>query len=50
MGWWISENVDGIRVYWDGESTLFTQHRRKIDAPKWFLEGLPNLVLEGKLT
>jgi DNA ligase-1 len=47
--WWMMENIDGINVYWDGEGTLFTRNWRKIDSPKWFLETLPNFVIEGKL-
>jgi DNA ligase 1 len=48
-GWWISEKYDGIRAHWDGK-TLWTRGGNKINAPKYFLEELPEAInLDGEL-
>lgn len=47
-GYWFSEKLDGIRAIWTGKE-LLTRKGNKIIAPTWFLEGLPNDMLEGEL-
>jgi len=48
-GWWVSEKYDGIRAIWTG-SALLTRHGKKLNAPAWFLAGLPkNVRLDGEL-
>jgi DNA ligase-1 len=47
-GWWMSEKLDGVRAYWDGNrfiSRLGNEYR----APAWFVEGLPARPLDGEL-
>lgn len=44
----VSEKLDGVRGYWDGEQ-LFTRTDRVILAPDWFTQGFPNYPLEGEL-
>ncbi|CAN5719469.1 hypothetical protein BH11MYX1_BH11MYX1_48210 [soil metagenome] len=47
-GWWMSEKLDGIRAYWDGES--FTSRLgNKFYAPEWFTADLPADTLDGEL-
>ncbi len=48
LGWYMSEKLDGIRAYWDGKE-LKTRKGKKIFAPKWFIEKLPNFELDGEL-
>ncbi len=44
----VSEKYDGIRAIWkDGK--LQTRNGNTIHAPAWFLEGLPNVWLDGEL-
>ena len=38
-GWFMSEKLNGIRLYWDGE-TFWTRGGDEILAPKWFTLGL----------
>lgn len=47
-GWWMSEKLDGVRAYWDGEQFLSRQGNL-FHAPDWFVEGLPNAPLDGEL-
>ena len=47
-GWIMSEKLDGIRAYWDGEK-LQTRKGKKIYAPKWFLKNFPKFELDGEL-
>lgn len=47
-GWLISEKFDGCRAYWDGER-LWTRGGIVIQAPGWFLEGLPPRPLDCEL-
>jgi len=47
-GWWMSEKLDGVRAYWDGKQFLSRQGNRYY-APDWFVEGLPEVVLDGEL-
>ncbi|WP_033416245.1 DNA ligase [Hahella ganghwensis] len=45
---WISEKLDGIRAYWDGQN-LITRNGNVIHAPDWFLKNLPVSPLDGEL-
>jgi DNA ligase-1 len=47
-GWWMSEKLDGVRAYWDGQQFLSRQGNI-YHAPDWFIEGLPNVPLDGEL-
>ena len=47
-GWWMSEKLDGVRAYWDGRA-LISRLGNPFHAPDWFLEGLPEVPLDGEL-
>ncbi len=48
-GWWMSEKLDGVRAYWDGER-LISRLGNTFVAPEWFVAGLPrDLPLDGEL-
>jgi DNA ligase-1 len=47
-GWWMSEKLDGVRAYWDGKQFL-SRLGNIFLAPAWFLEGLPDVPLDGEL-
>jgi DNA ligase-1 len=47
-GWWMSEKLDGVRAYWDGKQFL-SRLGNVYHAPDWFLEGLPEVPLDGEL-
>ncbi len=47
-GWWLSEKLDGVRAYWDGQQFLSRQGNL-FHAPDWFLAGLPAVPLDGEL-
>lgn len=44
----VSEKLDGVRGYWDGEK-LLTRGGEKIEAPDWFTAGWPNFPMDGEL-
>lgn len=44
----VSEKLDGVRAIWDGESLRF-RSGKEINAPSWFLDGLPKRPLDGEL-
>lgn len=46
--YWVSEKMDGIRCYWNGEA-LLTRNGRTIHAPKWFTQSFPKEALDGEL-
>jgi len=46
--YWISEKLDGIRAYWDGQR-LITRNGNPIAAPAWFTAGWPAEPLDGEL-
>ena len=47
-GWWISEKLDGVRGYWDGN--VFRSRQGNVyHAPAWFTANLPNVPLDGEL-
>jgi DNA ligase-1 len=47
-GWWMSEKLDGMRAYWDGKQ-MWSRLGNVVHAPVWFLEGLPDVPLDGEL-
>jgi len=47
-GWWMSEKLDGIRAYWNGEE-LLSRNGNTIHAPYWFTKGFPDFALDGEL-
>lgn len=44
----VSEKLDGVRAIWDGQTLRF-RSGREINAPRWFVDGLPKLALDGEL-
>ncbi len=46
--WWMSEKLDGVRAYWDGNRFLSRQGNEFL-APTWFVEALPSTPLDGEL-
>lgn len=44
----VSEKLDGVRALWDGEMLRF-RSGRAINAPAWFIAGLPKQPLDGEL-
>jgi DNA ligase-1 len=47
-GWWLSEKLDGVRAWWDGQH-FWSRQRHIYHAPAWFTLGLPNTPLDGEL-
>ena len=47
-GWWMSEKLDGVRAYWDGQRFL-SRLGNPYYAPGWFTAGLPKFPLDGEL-
>ena len=48
VNWWMSEKLDGVRAYWDGKQFLSRQGNL-FHAPEWFVEGFPEVPLDGEL-
>jgi DNA ligase-1 len=46
--WWLSEKLDGVRAYWDGEN-LQSRGGNVYHAPAWFVASLPKMPLDGEL-
>jgi DNA ligase-1 len=46
--YWVSEKLDGVRAYWDGEQLLSRQGNH-FAAPDWFTAGFPDQPLDGEL-
>lgn len=44
----VSEKLDGVRAIWDGKA-LRSRTGKTINAPAWFIAGLPNTLLDGEL-
>lgn len=44
----VSEKFDGVRVIWDGKTLVF-RSGHPVDAPRWFVDGLPDQPLDGEL-
>jgi len=46
--YWVSEKLDGVRAYWDGERFL-SRGGHVYRAPAWFTRGFPSHPLDGEL-
>ena len=46
--YWVSEKLDGVRAVWDGRVLRF-RSGRVVNAPGWFVAGLPPEPLDGEL-
>ena len=46
--YWVSEKLDGVRAFWDGE-TLVSRQGNPFNAPPWFVEDFPPVPLDGEL-
>lgn len=46
--WWMSEKLDGVRAYWDGQA-LYSRNGNRFAVPDWFTVGFPNFELDGEL-
>ncbi|ART79092.1 DNA ligase [Oceanisphaera avium] len=46
--YWVSEKLDGVRAYWDGEA-LWSRAGHRFMAPKWFIASFPQQHLDGEL-
>ena len=44
----VSEKLDGVRAVWDGYTLRF-RSGKEINAPRWFVDGLPKRPLDGEL-
>ena len=47
-GWWMSEKLDGVRAWWDGEKFL-SRLGNEYHAPQWFRDMMPRFTLDGEL-
>jgi DNA ligase-1 len=47
-GFWMSEKLDGVRAFWDGQAFLSRLGNPYL-APDWFVAGLPQTPLDGEL-
>lgn len=47
-GWLLSEKLDGVRAWWDGQQ-FFSRQGNVYHAPGWFTAGLPTVPLDGEL-
>jgi DNA ligase-1 len=46
--WWMSEKLDGLRAYWNGQRFI-SRLGNTYHAPEWFVTGLPSTPLDGEL-
>lgn len=46
--YYVSEKLDGVRAYWDGEK-LISKQGNTFTAPIWFTNDFPNTPLDGEL-
>lgn len=46
--YWVSEKLDGVRAYWDGQR-LISRQGNVFRAPDWFTRDFPVLPLDGEL-
>ena len=48
-GWFISEKLDGVRAFWDG-NMIMSRNGLEFCAPDWFKKSLPSdMTLDGEL-
>jgi len=46
--YWLSEKLDGVRAYWDGQR-LISKQGNVYHAPDWFISNFPAQPLDGEL-
>lgn len=46
--YWVSEKLDGVRAYWNGER-LISRGGNQIHAPEWFFQDFPKEPMDGEL-
>lgn len=46
--YWVSEKLDGVRAFWNGE-VLVSRRGNRFIAPAWFVDGFPKVPLDGEL-
>ena len=46
--YWVSEKLDGVRAFWDGER-FWSRGGHEYLAPAWFTEAFPSVPLDGEL-
>ncbi|WP_206019500.1 DNA ligase [Pseudomaricurvus alkylphenolicus] len=46
--YWVSEKLDGVRAYWDGQQ-LLSRRGNRFHAPQWFVRDFPPVPLDGEL-
>ncbi|WP_455756667.1 DNA ligase [Sulfurimonas sp.] len=46
--WYMSEKLDGVRAYWDGEN-LISRSGKVFATPKFFIKDFPKHELDGEL-
>ena len=46
--YYLSEKLDGVRAYWDGQR-LQSRGGNVFSTPKWFLDALPSTEMDGEL-
>ena len=46
--YWISEKLDGVRAYWDGQQ-LISRQGNPFNPPAWFTADFPQHPLDGEL-
>lgn len=47
-GWLMSEKLDGVRAYWNGEQ-LISRGGQVFSAPLWFIKDFPPFEIDGEL-
>ncbi|QFR48869.1 DNA ligase [Sulfurimonas lithotrophica] len=47
-GWYMSEKLDGVRAYWDGEK-LISRGGKVFNPPTFFIKNFPKHKLDGEL-
>lgn len=48
-GWLLSEKLDGVRAWWNGNGRFLSRNGNPYFAPAWFTAGLPAIPLDGEL-
>ncbi len=48
QAYWVSEKLDGVRAYWDGQQ-FWSRGGHVYQAPAWFTKRFPNQPLDGEL-
>lgn len=46
--YWVSEKLDGVRAYWDGNK-LISKQGNTYNSPSWFTKDFPRQPLDGEL-